>query len=96
MKRYTDLTEEEKASAFQAGFKRVLVFISEGKADFFPDLEEEVKQALFEAENNQTPWFFPSILYHEVKGAKEKIDAAVQLYIEDALYPEPGEYILRF
>jgi hypothetical protein len=95
MKTYTQLTEAEQKAAFEKGFKETMSAIIESNGDLFPGLESEVDQAAVIAENNQTPWFFGEILYHEIAGAKEKIDAAIQDYIANALYPESGEYVIN-
>ena len=93
MKKYSELTEDERKKAFESGFRYIMKDISE-MPDYYVEIEDEISKASDIAERNYTPWFFCEILYHEIEGAKEKIDKLVQEYIENALYPKSGEYVL--
>jgi hypothetical protein len=93
MRKYADLTEAEKKQAFERGFQKTMKGI-EACPSWFPDIEKEIEKANNTAESNRTPWFFQEILYHEIPGAKEKINQIIQEHIEGALYPESGEYVI--
>jgi hypothetical protein len=92
MKRYNELTPDEKTLVFDKECKNIL---DAALDDVFPELEDEIKKAADIAESNQTPWFFQAILYHEIPGAKEKIDAIIQDNIENALFIEKHEYAIN-
>lgn len=94
MRQYADLNEDEKVKAFDKGLVAIMTDINETGDVFFPELEEYIKEAQRISEDFRTPWFFNSILYQDVEGAKEIIGELVQVYIEDALYPENGEYTI--
>lgn len=91
MRKYVDLNDVEKEIAFNKGLQ--IVLDAAGK-EVFPELEDHVEAADIKASELNTPWFFGAILYQDIEGAKEIIDELVVEYIENALYPEDGEYVI--
>jgi hypothetical protein len=94
MKTWKDLTDVEKEKVKNGEFESIMHTIIEAP-ELFPELEEWVRQAWEEADKMQTPWFIGSILYQDISGAKEMIDAIVLESCETAIYIESGEHSIK-
>jgi hypothetical protein len=95
MKKWNDLTPGEREKVIERETNSTLQAIAEAGGNLFPELEAEIEAAWKIAERNRTPWFFAPILYQDIPGAKEKIDAITLNFCESALYAEAGEHFIN-
>jgi len=92
MKTWQELSREEKRKVFDKEVNETLTIITE-VPDLFLVLEKEIEQAWKIAKENQTPWFFSDILFHELN-CKLKIYKIVLYYLNRALFRAATEPIV--
>jgi len=105
MKKFDELTEEEKVKAIDTEFASLLKYIVEyGDAHILDDDEamDAVSEAIEEADRMQTPWFAHEYVRdatYEKDGETLKMSdllrrVATEIASEH-LYAEPGEYVVH-
>lgn len=96
MKTYDQLTDKQKAKAFEKSVDDLLYHIVECGLRFDDELNHDTLQtridaAWAEAKRLQTPWFVGEII---MKTCREEIERMAQCDAEDALYAEPDETVI--
>lgn len=98
MKTYDQLCETEKQRAYDKVNNQLVEDIVSGQMRFndklnHDDLQKRIDKAIAKAEKMQTPWFAAEYLFDDPI-VTELIDAMVRAQVEEALYPEPNEYVI--
>ena len=97
MKTYAQLTEEQQAVARAKALGELLTDICEQRIQFndklkHDGLQKRIDEAGAKAEKMQTPWFWHEYI---LDTCREDLESMALRTAEDALYPEPGEHIIR-
>ena len=93
MKRYAELTQEQRGEAVEKAAGKLLGAILEGGLHFndslnHDDLQARIDKAIAKAEAMRTPWFAHEYI---METCQEEIVGMATCDAEDAYYPEPGE-----
>jgi hypothetical protein len=98
MKTFQELTKDQQTKAVSRQLTLLLGAVLEGvrfndelNGD---DLQSRIDAAINKAETMHTPWFAHEYLMDDVI-VKEALEGIVQCQAEDALYSEPGEYVVN-
>jgi len=96
MKTFEQLTEAEKAAAFEKCLIQLLQSILTGGLRFLDsangdDLQARIDRAAARAEAMQTPWFAHEYILDTCRADLESIASSDA---QDALYPAPQEFTL--
>ncbi|NLF98709.1 MAG: hypothetical protein GX565_01010 [Lentisphaerae bacterium] len=97
MKTYKQLNAQQKARAREKALNILLTDICEQRIQFnnkliHDDLQKRIDEAGAKAEKMQTPWFWHEYI---LDTCREDLESMALRTAEDALYPEPGEHIIR-
>ncbi len=97
MRTYTNLSPSERDKAQDIALNSLLEAIVEGAVRFCDalngdDLQERIDNAFAEAEAKRTPWFVSEYI---MDTAREDLRNIATCDAQNALYPEPGQYIIR-
>lgn len=96
MKKYDELTSEQKERALIKATSRLLSDIIEGSIRFNDEtngdnLQARIDAAILKAEKMYTPWFAHEYI---METCKSEIEGMAQCDAEDSLYSEPDEIVI--
>ena len=96
MKRYADLSDEQKKKALEKATSQLLDAIMLGSDRFNDELNQDDLQARIDvaialAEANRTPWFAAEYI---MDTCKEDIHDMAQVIAENALYTDQNENVI--
>ena len=97
MRTFQDLSEEEQGKAREKALEELLQLVAEGVIRFDDtlngdDLQSRIDAAWAKANDMQTPWFIGSYI---MDTCGDDLRSMARADAEDALYPDPGEHIIR-
>jgi len=97
MKTYAELTQEQQEQAVERALSELLTDIAQNGLRFDDaasgdDLQARIDRAGETAEQMQTPWFWPGYI---MDTCADDLQAMARATAEDALYAEPGEYVMH-
>lgn len=105
MKKYEDLTTEQKVQAENAALVKLLEWAVSGLTGFVHDDEVQVaiEEAVEHARSFKTPWFAHEYILDATYEAEDGTTRSVREHLEklayedakEAYYPEPGDLVLR-
>ena len=93
MRGYSDLTSEEQRKAFIMALQDVLEQMCTGELMFDDtrskgDVQARIDAALVKAEELETPWFGPELIFEAVK---EEASEIAKGWAEESIYMDLGE-----
>ena len=91
MKRYRQLTTEQKTKAVEKCLVNLLEAILEGVKMLDDDLQSKIDEAVEKAEQMQTPWF---ALEYIMDTCAEELGVIALDEAKQCLYAQPGEYVI--
>ena len=92
MKKYDELTEEQKEKAVNICLTNLLTAIIEGQFVFDDELGNKIEEAFKKAEKKRTPWFSHEYI---MDTCSEELK---EMALEDAkqvIYSEPTEWVIK-
>lgn len=97
MKTYAELTTTQQAKAVKMCLSNLLEAVCEGAIRFKDklngdNLQARIDEAGRKAESMQTPWFVGEYV---LDTCRDDLTGMAQCDAEDAIYAEPGEYVVR-
>jgi cell division protein FtsB len=97
MRNYNQLSQEEKTKAKNINLGGLLEAVIEGAIRFsdeanHDDLQARIDTACEKASKMQTPWFAHEYI---LDTCRKDLETMVQAEVEDSLYPDSGERIIR-
>ena len=92
MRKFTDLTNTEKRTAFNKALNEELQCACECPELYTEELQEKIEKAWKQAEAMRTPWFFHEYI---MDTCRQELKAIALFNAKNALYPEPGEYVIH-
>lgn len=92
MKTYQELSEKQKAQAFEAAINRLLTKICEGTVKFNDkNVQSKIEDARNASERMHTPWFMHELV---MEHCKDEVQRAAKTDLERAFYREPGDVVI--
>lgn len=103
MRRYYELTDEEKRTAHRKVVNDLLKHILQHGLHFGEDeLQIAIEEAIDEAEAMQTPWFAGEYIWdatynvgEEEHRVRDRLKEIARAEAQEAFYPESGELVVR-
>jgi len=94
MRRWNELTKDEKEKAQKKALETILMEVCEGILVFGAKVQEHLDKAIEEMERMQTPWFLAERLMED-EFLTSKFHKWASRLANLAFYPDPNENILR-
>jgi len=91
MKKYNELTEEQKKTAVEKCLTNLLEAIVEGAIKFNKRLQKKIDHACNKANNMQTPWFYSEYI---METCGDELKEVAQINAEASLYAEAFECVI--